>query len=583
MIEKALEIGSIFYDVNWTVCYNPEECRTEVSKLDGINGTKDILERIAILHPRSGCDDVQPVDEQDIVTMATESTLTIRNMVSMLENAAYMADCMTLRDLLCIILNLPSLESLVEVKHYALDIAEAIVPFLVLGPEDPIYMSIVAQLQSSDRGMILTALRTLARISMNLDATNTLGGIPPKTLRSITSWLLLNDEDLVDACLDFFYQYTAVVSNVESLLESIEPETLIAQLVRLLAHGAKRCSRNYELGPTISKPSRPDIAPIPRDLVKKLLTLEEPQRCQTWLRGFFEDDPNSITTQMTVWSAYTDAFSDPVKHSGRQMISPPDFIRHVSTVFPSAQAQILKETTGNRFVIRGIRPRPRPVGPDGRTYYPCQWTSSGHPRAYLCGESFCHPEDMYKHIMSAHLPTKEAQNGAVQPDPSKPAACGWRMCPKAAYRQKQADYRSVLQHVKVHTAYRPPPPSQHDGSRSSSMSGMAAGSTTNTNNTTIATTATRSYLEPAKFLCITNEQTAAMPDEKGERGISAAGVPLSASLVLCNVARNAAKTKSDEDVGGWNERLFRPVVQRLGEVLTQNQLLVCFSLFCLKA
>ena len=105
-----------------------------------------------------------------------------------------------------------------EIKNLALDIAEQITPNMVLGTEDPLYKTLLSQMVSDDRGTILTALRALGRISVNLEATNMLGEVPAPVLQRISSWILLNDDEMIDACLDFLYQYTAVVTNLDHLL-----------------------------------------------------------------------------------------------------------------------------------------------------------------------------------------------------------------------------------------------------------------------------------------------------------------------------------------------------------------------------
>ncbi|CAI4219940.1 unnamed protein product [Parascedosporium putredinis] len=59
--------------------------------------------------------------------------------------------------------------------------------------------------------------------------------------------------------------------------------------------------------------------------------------------------------------------------------------------------------------------------------------------------------------------------------------------------------------------------------------------------------------------------------------------PLSAVLVLRNIARNIGKTEAEEELlkeneatgepGGWKERLFRPLMPRLFEVMAENRAL----------
>jgi chromatin structure-remodeling complex subunit RSC9 len=66
-----------------------------------------------------------------------------------------------------------------------------------------------------------------------------------------------------------------------------------------------------------------------------------------------------------------------------------------------------------------------------------------------------------------------------------------------------------------------------------------------------------------------------MTDERGD----AAGIPLSAVLVLRNLARNLSKAEAEETVlkqGGvsWVDRLFKPVERQLFEVMAHNRSLV---------
>jgi chromatin structure-remodeling complex subunit RSC9 len=131
-------------------------------------------------------------------------------------------------------------------------------------------------------------------------------------------------------------------------------------------------------------------------------------------------------------------------------------------------------------------------------------------------------------------------------------------------------------------------------------------------------------VRPAKTIVLAYEETASARDERNPNAPpQAAGIPLSAALILRNIARNVVKTKAEErlvkrrverlenrqggvsgsgggrewveydggreggeeeeeeDGAGWNERLFRPVMPRLWEVFTENRLLAPYvtSLF----
>ncbi|RYP42168.1 hypothetical protein DL768_010390 [Monosporascus sp. mg162] len=561
LIEKALEVGSLFYHVNWQISYSGDQDVSDVSVLDGVNGTDDILERIGTLQPKSVLDYMQPAEFADRLTRVTEAVLTIRNMVMLQENAVYMADVYPLKDLLCIILHLPNLEMLVEVKHFALDIAEQVTPYLVLDYEDALYRTLLEQLDSTDRGTILTSLRAISRISMNLEATNMLQHVPHVVLKNIMNWLLLNDEELVDACLDFLYQYTAVVANVESLLKAVDMEHVVPHIVRLLAHGARRVKEDVILEPEKKQPASEEVVPLPLDLHEKLVNTDEPQRCFHWLQSLFEEDAESHITQIAIWQAYQSSFGA-LTGAGRSMLSAADFIRNVSHVFSSARAQIIRGPGEvQRFIIEGIRARTAPMDYETKEEYArCQWTTSKAPFPKACNGFFLGGEKMWHHVLTSHLGVTIGENGKIE-EREILTSCDWAGCPKYPTPAKMK-LSELTRHIKTHfpaSQKRPP----GDGLEPA------------------AKRQKRSYVIPAKTMSLAWEQTLVTRDERNPKIEQAAGIPLSAVLVLRNIARNVVKTESEEKLlkkhemggegGGWNEKLFRPVMARLFEVMTENK------------
>jgi chromatin structure-remodeling complex subunit RSC9 len=577
LTEKALEVGRLFYDVNWVISYDPESDGADVGELDGVNGTGDILERIATLKQKDSSDNIQPEEFIDQLVMVTEAALTIRNMVTLPDNAFSMADFPPVRDLICIILHLPDIEGTIELKHCALDMAEQLTPWLILQEDDPLYRTLLLQLESVDRGMVLTALRALGRISMNHSESNKLSGVPPHALRNIMEWLLLNDDELMDACLDFLYQYTAIVANVETLLKSIRTETLVTHLVRLLSHGAKRGVKDVVIVPERTQPPADRVANVPRDLLDRLVAKDEPDRCYAWLRCFFEEDPESSITQIAIWQAYQNAFQAAVQQQNRSMLGAADFIRNVTHVYANAAAQIQREGERGeiqKFIIKGIRARPRPVNEKGEDYIQCRWRlgRAENPNT-ICGWLFADPQKMYYHIAKVHLGEIVDEAGHFA-NHEKEFRCVWFGC--SQYLDKTSlPLRDAMTHMKTHivAAFAK---TQH---ATAALQGNGDATPASSNKR-----ARRSYVVPAKTIGIPFEETVTTRDERNPNAPpQAAGIPLSAVLVLRNIARNVVKTEAEEELqkeaedrggaarGGWNERLFRPVLPRLYEVLAENK------------
>lgn len=592
LVEVALKVGELYYNVNWRVSYDPDADGEDIWELDGVNGTSDILERIAQLDLLPPQDNIQPAEFADKMVLVTEAALAIRNMVMLPENSHSMAEFPPLRDLLCIILHLPCSETSVELKHIALDIAEQLTPNVVLEANDPLYQSLLAQLKSVDRGQILTALRALARISMNLTETNRLGGISLDILELIVDWLMLNDDELLDACLDFLYQYTAVVPNLENLLKFSKtnpekPESLVKQLTRLLSHGAKRVHQELLIQPEVKIPYSEEVAALPHDLQERLLAMEEPERCYMWLKCLFEEDNEASITQIAIWTAYQSSFSSRLSQMGKTMISPADFIRNVNHVWTTAGAQIIRGPKGEnqKFIIKGIRARSRPVDPDneGREYFRCLWTVPG-PKYQKCNIFFANAEKMYDHILTTHLGEKCDEKGQYK-NKEEELSCFWAGCHKFPAPSKM-QLAAFMKHVKTHLVavqhnFEPPKaPSSVSGNDSlSNGSGSSPGGN-------VTKRARRAHVLPAKSLTLTYEQTITVRDERDPKILQAAGIPLSAVLVLRNIARNVVKTEAqdellkaqekdgmDEKARGWNERLFRSVLPRFHVIMTENPIM----------
>ncbi|KAI0553097.1 arid/bright DNA binding domain-containing protein [Xylaria curta] len=562
LIDKALEIGNLFYDVDWQISYSGDQDSSNPSVLDGLDGTPDIVERIRSLTPKPVLDHLQPADFSDRLLRITEAVLTMRNMVMLHENAVYMSEVSPLKDILCIILHLPDLEMLVEIKHFALDIAEQVTPWLNLDSNDPLYRTLLAQLDSSDRGTILTALRAISRISMNLEATNKLQGVPAVALENIMNWLLLNDEELMDACLDFLYQYTAVVENVESLLEAVNMENVVPHLVRLLAHGAKRVKEERILQPEKKELCTEEVPPLPFDLHEKLRNTDEPTRCFQWLKTLFEEDAESHITQIAIWQAYQGSFG--ALAGVRSSLSAADFIRNVSHVFANARAQIIRGPGEvQRFIIEGIRARTVPCHYETREEYTrCQWQVVKGAVPKRCNQFCLGGEQMWHHVLTAHLSVAVGEDGKIE-NKEITTSCDWTDCVKYP-TPRTIKLAELTRHMKTHVPSSPKRPQQEGVEPASKRQ-------------------RKSYITPAKTMSLTWEKTVVTSDERKPNVEQAAGIPLSAVLVLRNIARNVVKTESEEELlkksetggesGGWNEKLFRPVMARLFEVMTENKAL----------
>ena len=585
LIEKVLEVSSLFYQGKWEISYAADNARDELHVLDGMNGTKDILQRIQSMKLRDLSDEMETNDFSRKLSKINEAGLVIRNMSLLEDNAKYLSDQYPLRDFLSIALNLPHSPTLTELKHYALDIAEQLTRYWILDASDPLYLSLLNQLETSDRGAILTALRAISRISMNLEESNRLKGVPLPAIQHLCEWVLLDDEELVHSCLDFLYQYTAVPENVAFLLSQMHTkrlslDPLLFQLTRLLLFNARETTSSRIISPFIPHTAATEIPAIPKDLLDQIVQYSEPDRSSHWLRTCFEEDTESEITQIALWQAYQSRFAE-FSTPEVPLLAAAEFIKNVSTTFPAANAQVITgQGQVQKFIIKGIRSRHLPMDTKNRVYARCLWKPSGNQT--VCGYFFLKPQEIWDHIVSSHIPPRPRSDEQITAPTStlhnqaQTYDCHWAGCRRFATQGGTVNPYELAMHVKTHL----PDTSELASQRAKNNRSVPIPPPNK------GDPAFRSYIpadtdfqnRDAVYEYQSWHNTAV--DERGD----AAGLPLTSVLVLRNLARNIPKatigledesgnqlqTKAEGE-DGWIDNLFGPLRGRLWYVMAHNR------------
>jgi len=274
------------------ITYLDEKASIDDEALDGLNGTHGILTKLSRSRKRKLSDKIETNDFARRLTLINEASLVMRNMVMLEENAEYLSKLPTVHDTITIILSLPPFAPLSELRQYFFEIAEQLTRYYPPSPDDPLFQCLMANINSSDRGHILSSLRAISRIGAHLQQSVRLQDVPVSIVQRLCDWIFVDDEELRGSCLDFLYQYTVQVENIETLLQTVDLVGVIKQLVRLLLHNARLDVRKD--GPSsvtwkTSQPSQPPAAPpeyaipiIPQELLEQLLVYDEPQRSSQW-------------------------------------------------------------------------------------------------------------------------------------------------------------------------------------------------------------------------------------------------------------------------------------------------------------
>ena len=589
LIEQCLKIGSLFYDVDWKISwlgYAGDEIK-EIDTLDGIDGTPDVLERIQRLTPLDTSTELHSPKFLHRLQKCTESGLVLRNMSMLTENAQYLSEHWPLRDLLSIILSLPSRDYVIELKHYALDLAEQLTKFWTFESDDPLYVLLLQQLEEGqDRGAILTALRAICRISMNLEEPNRLQNISVKVITSLMNWTLLDDDELIEACLDFFYQYTAVSENVAILLDKTDIGEIplipfINTLGRLLLHNSNDLVSKRLLAETQLAEANDDVPEVPQDLLEQLITIAEPERSSSWLRACFEEHADSHMTQIKLWQAYQNRFqlfSNPSK----PLLQAAEFIKNISATFTGTSAQVVTTENPPKFIIKGIRPRRTPKDTKGRTYIPCLWVDPSKKQdpssKETCGSFYPNPEQLFTHIVKDHIGlTKNISNGKWEFEKVRRQAkelkyrfnCHWADCQHFAKTKGIDSPYKVGMHVKTHL------PAQGDiAAQQSKHNSVKRRKLLGSEVRIKADKRFEKYIGkdlPPIYQEFGWENTAT--DERGH----ATGLPLTAVLVLRNLARTVPRAmtgvENNRSTKAWMDYLFLPMMNRFNQVSAVNRVL----------
>ncbi|EMR08240.1 hypothetical protein PNEG_03408 [Pneumocystis murina B123] len=445
-----------------------------------------------------------------------EAALILRNLALLSDNASYLARLEMTHPTLVLGIKQMDDFSFIELKHYCMDIIEAVSFYTIINDEnDDLYLSLCELLQCDDRAMLIGALRALARLALHDTNNRLLQNISPYILYRVRLLLSLDDEELLGSALDFMYQYTTYKANTQSILELEDIHDLIDQLVRLMMFQAEEKEIHVSLSADIKQYIPTGPPPLPAEIVQELLGFGEPDRAVKWMRVCYQESSSDDITQMHLWQSYQARFS-PFIAAGRPLLSAADLIKIASRAFPKAKAMVLNAPEGQSFIIRGVRPREIAISIKGESYVSCKWVVETNDSG-ICGSQFPNSQELFKHIIDHHLPEVRLLSSSAPP-----LVCKWFDCTRFTLPGEK-DRFIVLSHLRTHI------PDKLTQFVSSSL---------------------------WENISIHTKTTAV--DERGE----AIGVALTATLIL----RNLAKSKHRQD-------LFINIENSIIHVVAQNPVL----------
>ncbi|KAA8909049.1 hypothetical protein TRICI_004669 [Trichomonascus ciferrii] len=298
--------------------------------------------------------------------MILEALLILRNASLDPENGQLLAHDPRCREVIERGLNLPvAVDVFAEFRLYCLEMAESVCFHITPeSAEDPLFVATLNAVSAGeDRGHVIPSLRALSRLLIR-DEKNIVQDLPDAVLSQVCSYLLVDDDELVSAALDFLYQFTSHASNVARLLQPDLQGLCCKHLVRLITHRLREPEPDYiRLPRRTQKPVPVEPPRIPDDILEELLTYDEPDRATHWIRTSYEDHPEGEVTQISLWKAYEAQFEAHARQ-GRKLLPAVDFIKNVTSAFRNSAAMVVNLPDGQRkFIIKGIRPREYAIAP----------------------------------------------------------------------------------------------------------------------------------------------------------------------------------------------------------------------------
>lgn len=455
LLEKALEITQLVFGVKWVITYDEDEANSPVNTLNAAFGTSNLIERIQSFKPLVADEDLEIDESAERLERLKEAALVLRNMVILEENALFMSKFPLFKDFLTIAVSLPDQPRLAEFRQSALEMTEQVTRYWPIVPTDPLYLSLIPHLDSSDRGVLVSTLRSINRMGIATQEVHRLTDIPLSTIERLFSLILLeSDIELLEATLTFLYEFTATPENNTEMLSSrahLLP-SMIPRLINLLSHQASVTIENVLAAPHPEKMPIPSgIAIIPPDLHAQLLGFPEPERSSKWLRCCFEESPSDDITQIAIWQAYQGRFQQ------NNPIPAAEFIKNVSSTFSTAQAQVINGPTP-RFIIKGIKPRRVLIDLDQKLrYFKCLWeigrldpadpASRNSQKSSLCGQWYSSRENVWNHVLNDHLRIQRTPDGRFATNAPGSWTCRWTLCSREHPFGKASEIGS---HIRVH-------------------------------------------------------------------------------------------------------------------------------------
>ncbi|KZV74819.1 hypothetical protein PENSPDRAFT_600802 [Peniophora sp. CONT] len=321
-----------------------------------------------------------------------------------------------------------------EFLLYCIELLHLVVPGWVIPPRSQGAMNPIPRLldmsaNSSNRSIIIGSLHALHIIFSTPANSVHLTADSPALEASLRYLPLLQDKPLIDACVNYLYTHLSHPPMAKAFLSHPNLTSALKLLVNHILSEQVLEEQSRAVGPQlVTTPLVASPVARPHELtqaeIATLLTLQEPARCFEWMNMMFTEKADGEMTQVEFWTQYRDRFS---QLTPGNTLPAADVIKHVTAIFPQAQAMVVNIGTTQRFVVRGVARRTDDVSAERLK---CAW-GRVQCDAPPCASAGALADHVLEHVNAIEEVEHE---------------CMWGLCPQTAL-SKDALRRHVLTHL----------------------------------------------------------------------------------------------------------------------------------------
>ncbi|KAF9963822.1 Chromatin structure-remodeling complex protein rsc9 [Mortierella alpina] len=361
--------------------------------------------------------DIEDLLDEDVLIMCDTHNMErvlqvfhiLRNLSFLDHNAIILTEHSAFRKMLQQGLSMPSSTQLDELRIYCLDTLESLSIHITLRSKFDLYLRELHKLlQTSDKALILGSLRALTRLAANEHNEKILSDIDPEIIERISQLLLIQDEELIGATLDYLYQFSSFHGDTAVQIAKNFPGNIVSALVRFLPWGS------------------PKSLPPPVTVDPAQQILHEPYRALHWLQSNFESNPNSYIYESELFKLYQTKF---LVHG--PMLRSPDLVTVSRVGFPKMETSYITPGEGMQpvQVIKGIAKKHWIdfSGADDRIM--CRWIG--------CQTVVSTESELFQHAVQEHI---SPGMGLY--------TCQWLSCRR--FTTPTHDRQQVIKHLKTH-------------------------------------------------------------------------------------------------------------------------------------